>query len=201
MDALMTVALVGAAAANSAAPGPCILVASSRAAMNGLQSGLQVTLGIAASKVFLLVVSWTMIMGIVSLTGEAREALRIAGLAVLVMLAMTMITVQSSARAPVIGRLRLGDASLGLALGLSSPLNLLFMFALLPQFVDVERLDAASIAIASAAVLLGGALPIAAACVFSARVLKTSPQMVRLINRLCGVALLGFAGLAAVAGP
>lgn len=103
-----------AAAANSAAPGPCILAASSRAATGGLWSGARVTLGIAA---------------------------------------------------------------------------------------DLRRLDAACIAFATAAILLGGALPVLAACVFAARALRIGQQLAGHITRLCGGALLVFAGLAVVAGP
>ena len=204
MDAILALGLAGAATANAAAPGPGILIASSRAATDGLWSGLRVTLGIAASTVILLAGSWAMILGVLSLTSEAQAALRFGGLALLVMLALTMLTAHSgagaAAGAPTIGRLRLGDGTLGLTLGLSSPLQLLFLFALLPQFVDVEKLDATAMAIATAAVLVGTAVPFIAASMFSARVLRIGPQMAHRITRLCGVALLAFAGLALVAG-
>jgi hypothetical protein len=57
------------------------------------------------------------------------------------------------------------------------------------------------VALASGAVLLGGVLPLVAACVFVTRMQGSRPANVRHITRLCGGAILCFAGLAMVAGP
>jgi threonine/homoserine/homoserine lactone efflux protein len=200
MDAIMILGLVGAAAASAATPGPCILMTSSRTATDGLPSGLRVVLGISAAKLILLVCSWAMILGIMTLSDGAVESLRLGGLALLVALALTMLTAPARLVAgPIIGTRRLGDTMLGLVLGMSSPVSLLFVFALLPQFVDVQRLDATSVALASGAVLLGGALPFLAACIVATRAFRGRPR-IDWINRACGATLLGFAGLAAVAG-
>lgn len=203
MDAILVLGLAGAAAANSAAPGPCILVTCSRATTHGLRSGFCVSLGIALSLLILLGSAWAMILGVLSISGEAWRVLRIAGLAMLVILAISMLAKQpgAEARAPVIGRLWQSDWAVGLVAGLSSPWNLMFIFALLPQFVDVGSLEAASIAVATAAVLLGGMLPYVLACLFSAHVLRTFPQIARRTTRLCGAALLVFAGASIVAAP
>jgi threonine/homoserine/homoserine lactone efflux protein len=98
------------------------------------------------------------------------------------------------------GGWRLGDGALGLVVGLSSPLNLIFILALLPQFVGLGRLDAGSVALASAAMLLGGVLPLIAASIFSAHMLGTRPEAMRHLTRLCGGAILCFAGLAMMGG-
>lgn len=127
MDTILVFGLAGAAAVNSAVPGPCILVASSRAATDGLWSGFRVTFGIALSDVILLALVWTMILGVLTLPGATQEILRLGGLALLVILALAML----------------------------------------------------------------------AACLFSARVLRTGRQMARRVSRLCGGALLGFAALTA----
>jgi threonine/homoserine/homoserine lactone efflux protein len=200
MDAMMMLALAGAAAANSAAPGPAILIAASRAATDGLTAGLRFTFGIAVADVLLIAASWAMIAGAMSLSDVALEALRLGGLALLTGLGVAMLAGPAGAAGglPSLGRLRAGDGVLGLALGLSSPMNLLFMFALLPQFVDAERLDATSVALASGVVLIGGLGPFLAACILSARVLRTGPRMARRITRGCGAALLGLAGLALI---
>ncbi len=195
--------LFGAAAASAAAPGPCLLVAANRAATDGLGSGLRVTLGIAGSKIILLIASWGLILGTLTLSRATEEFLRTGGLALLVILALGMLAARPApvAGATLIGGLRLSDGALGLALGLTSPLNLLVMFALLPQFVDLARLDAAAVLQASAAVLLGGALPVLIACRLAARVRMTGPDTARRVNRACGALLLGFAGLALMAAP
>lgn len=203
MDVLTVFALAGAAAVNAAAPGPCILVIASRAATEGLGSGLRVTLGAALSVVLLLAAAWAMILGALTLSPSALEMMRLVGLAVLVALALAMLAIDPapSAGTPVGGRLRLGDATLGLALGITSPFHLVFIFALLPQFLDIRRLDAGSILVASAAVLVGAVLPFVMTSLLAARVLRTGRRMARWITRACGVALLGFAALALLGAP
>ena len=211
MDPLLALGLTAAAAANSAVPGPCLLVASSRAATEGAGSGLRVTLGVALSDAVLLAASWAMILGALTLSDGAAEVLRLGGLAVLVALALVMLSVRPGqvagpvvgpvAGGPALGRLRLGDGALGFALGLSSPLNLLFMFALLPQFVDLARPGPGCVLMASAAVLLGGALPLVLACLLASRVRLRRPETACRVTRACGAALLGIAGLALLAAP
>ena len=203
MDPLLTLGLTGAAAASSAAPGPCILLASWRSATDGLVSGLRVTLGIAASKVMLLACSWSVIFGMLTVSEAAQDAFRWGGIALLLGLALMMLADRpaalAGARRP--GRWHLGDSGLGLWVGLSSPMNVIFILALLPQFVELERLSASMVAQASAAVLVGGVTPLVVACLFSTRVLCSRPLALRYLTRLCGGAILCFAGLALVAGP
>jgi threonine/homoserine/homoserine lactone efflux protein len=203
MDVLTLFALAGAAAVNAAAPGPGILVIASRAATEGLQSGLRVALGIGLAVAILLAAAWAMILGALTLSASAVEVMRLVGLAVLVTLALAMLASNpgQSTGTPGIGRLRLGDIALGLTLGLTSPYLLVFVFVLLPQFVDLQRLDARSIAAASAAFLIGTMLPLLVACILASRILQTGQRFARRIMRGCGVALLGFAGLALVSAP
>ena len=203
MDWLAMGGLVGAAAVNSAAPGPCILVTVTRAAAHGIRSGLRVTMGILLSIVLLLTVAWSMILGISSVPGEALQILRSGGLLLLVGLALLMLRAEPLAPRvePVQGRHRFGDGAMGLAAGLSSPFNLLFIFALLPQFVDLAQLDAAAITLATTAVLIGSALPYLGACAFASALLQPSLRQARIVTRGCGIALLGFAALALVSAP
>jgi threonine/homoserine/homoserine lactone efflux protein len=203
MDPVLALGLAGAAAASSAAPGPCILLACCRSATDGLLSGLRVTLGIAASKILLLACSWGVILGMVGVGEAAQNAFRLGGIALLAGVAVTMLAAQPVplTGALAVGKWRLGDGALGLAVGLSSPLNLLFILALLPQFVDLAQLELGMAVLASAAVLLGGILPLLAACMFSAQLLAARPEIMRHALRLCGGAILGFAAFAMVAGP
>lgn len=202
MDTIMVFGLAGVAAASAAAPGPCILLVASRAANRGLSSGLRVVLGISAGKSILLACSWAMILGTLTLPDAALEAMRLGGLVLLVALSLAMLNTKSAPQvaAPIGGRQRLGDTLLGLVLSLSSPLSLLFIFAILPQFVDIQRLDAAGVAVASGAILTGGVLPFLATCFFAARAFESVPHLAAPINRACGVGLLGFVGLSVVVG-
>lgn len=203
MDPAAIVLLAGAAAAKAAAPGPCILVAASRSASSGVASGLCIAGGAVLSNALLLGIAWLALAGMLAVTAGAADLLRSVGIVLLLILAVSMLwarplTVQ---RPPVQGRLRLGDGALGLALGLTNPMNLIFVFALLPQFVELSRFDTACIASATAAVLIGGAVPLIGACVFASALLRPGARQVRAVTRLCGVALLGFAGLAVVGMP
>jgi threonine/homoserine/homoserine lactone efflux protein len=74
------------------------------------------------------------------------------------------------------------------------------MLALLPQFLDSGRATVEAAALVTAVVLLGGALPLAAASALGAGALRRVPGGGRLISRAGGITLLGFAGLAAL-GP
>ena len=203
MEMIAIVGLAGAAAANSAVPGPCILVTVTRAATRGIRSGLGVTLGILLSLVVLLAVAWSMVLGLSSLSGEAIEVLRVGGLLLLVGLALLMLRARPVAVRvdPAQRQRRLGDCAIGVAVGLSSPFNLLFIFALLPQFVDVPRLDATALVLATTAVLIGSTLPYLGACTFASALLRPSVRQAQFVTRGCGVALLGFAALAVVSVP
>lgn len=207
LDALLAMGLAGAAAVNSAAPGPSLLVVSSQAATEDLGSGLRVTLGIAPYDAILLLVAAAMILGALTLSDTAAETLHLGGPAVPVALALAMLAARPApvatpvAGGKALGRLRPGDGALSPALGLSSPLNLLFMFALLPQFVDLGQPGPACPVLASAAVLFGGALPFVAACLLASRLRLRRPETARRFMRTCGTALLGVAGLALAATP
>lgn len=226
MEMIAIAGLFGAAAAAAAAPWPCILVVASRAATGGLERGLCVTLDIMTSSALLLAAAWAMILGLLSLSDAMFEMLRIAGLGIIVVFAVSMLRATPGcgpARVP----LRIDDVGTGLLLGLSNPLQLLFMFALLPQFVPLAHADAPAVALATGAVLLGiavpmvmaagaavvwlgpllrrshlvtracGGSPLVIACLCAAHVLRTGRRSARTISRLCGGVLLAIVVVAA----
>lgn len=197
MEMIATAGLFGAAAAAAAAPGPCILVVASRAATGGLERGLRVTLGIMGSSALLLAAAWAMILGLLALSDAVFEMLRIAGLGIILVFAVAMLRATPGtgpARVP----LRINDVGTGLLLGLSNPLQLLFMFALLPQFVPVAQADAPAVAIATGAVLMGIAVPMVMAAAAAGALLGPLLQRSHLVTRACGAALVGIAVLAAL---
>lgn len=199
MEGITLIGLLGASVVAGAAPGPCILVVAGRAATGGLMRGLGVTLGVMLSSAVLLAAAWAMIIGALSLSDLVINGLRLGGLVVLVALGLAMLCAAPGAGSECSG-LPLGDVASGLALGLSNPLQLLFMFALLPQFVDVSGLVRQDVAVASVVVLLGIAVPMVAAAAGADALLKPIRARTRAITRGCGLSLLGFAGLSMVAG-
>jgi homoserine/homoserine lactone efflux protein len=198
MDALALFALFAAAAANSAVPGPCIVLTLSRSAVEGIAAGLRVTLGIALADLTLLAVAWAAIFGAITLSDSVFTALKAAGIAAIALIALAMLRdTAPSSGVPPSGR-TFGHVAAGLGLGLASPLNLVFMLALLPQFLDIGRATAQSAALVTAVVLLGGALPLAAASALGASALRRVAGGGRWITRAGAVTLLGFAVLAAL---
>lgn len=198
MEMIAIAGLFAAAAVAAAAPGPCILVVACRAATGGLERGLRVTLGVVASSALLLAGAWAMILGLLSLSEAAVDMLRIAGLGVIVVFAVAMLRAAPGA-GPARVPLRIDDVGTGLLLGLSNPLQLLFMFALLPQFVPLAKADASAVALATGAVLLGIALPMVMAAAAAGAWLGPVLQRSHLVTRACGGALLAVVILA-VAG-
>jgi threonine/homoserine/homoserine lactone efflux protein len=196
-------ALVGASLASSAAPGPVILTVISRSVTHGQGSGLQVALGYVLAKAMLLGLAAAILGGVLSISDGMFDGVRLVGLLLLVGLAVLMLRADPLAAGlqPVQGRIRLGEVATGLALGVTSPYVLVFVVALLPQFLDLTQIDAAEWAMAAAAVLIGAALPMVTAALCATKLLRPSLRQARIVARSCGVALLGFAGLAVVAAP
>ena len=197
MDGVMIVSLFGASAVAGAAPGPCIVLVATRAATGGRASGLRVTFGVVLSSVVLIAVAWGMIRGALSMSVHFVEWMRLGALVVLLALGIMLL------RAPVEARVgcdhpSFGDLASGFALGLSSPIKLLFIFALLPQFDDLSGLAASHVATATLAVLLGISAPMVIAAFAADTLLSPFRMRAYLMTRGCGLALLGFAGLAAV---
>lgn len=198
MDGFMIFSLLGASAIAGAAPGPCILLVASCGAIGGRWSGLRVTFGVVLSSVVLIAVAWGMILGALSVSNMMIDWMRLGGLVVLLVLGVILL------RAPVEAGARrggppFGDVTSGFGLGLSNPLQLLFMFALLPQFVDISNMAASHVASATLAVLFGIAAPMVVVAIGTDVLLRPFRMRAHLMTRGCGAALLGFAGLAAFA--
>jgi threonine/homoserine/homoserine lactone efflux protein len=83
--------------------------------------------------------SWGVISCMVRFDESAQTAVRLGGIVLLIGLALTMLAAPRAAgRAHSLVRWRLSDGAMGLVAGLSSPMNLVFILALLPQFVDLS---------------------------------------------------------------
>ena len=197
MDPLALSALFLAALVNAAIPGPVLLLVIARAGRRGAGAGLAVSLGATLAVAILLGVVWMVLLGAVQMAPQILATLKLAGIVLLVWLGLRMLHeagVPHPGHAP---RLHLGNVAAGLALGLSSPFNLIFLLALLPQAVAPAALTVERAVLASALVLLGTAIPKLLATMIVTLHTRRTPVPSAWLARAGGLALLGFAGFAA----
>lgn len=201
MDGASYLALMAAAFVNAALPGPGIFFAIGRSAHSGTMAGLRATLGMLIATLTLLVATFAVLRGLLLISPEGMSAMRLFGASVLGVLA-ALLMLGRPMRAGQMPRRRthgLGDVAGGLAMGLTSPLHLVFLLAIVPQFVDVAAagwLDLAAVCLGIVGVT---AVPMVAVSLLGAGALLLSPRGALWITRAGGLAMLGFAGLAAVA--
>jgi threonine/homoserine/homoserine lactone efflux protein len=201
MDTAAFLILMTASAVNMALPGPAILLTFTRATCRGLAAGAWVSAGILLSSLALATAALLILAGLMEVSDGALSVLRWVGLGVILWIAMRLLLAPVAAAASEPGQVRTGDFLAGFALGATSPFNLVFLLALLPQFAP-DRLSPANASAMIAAVLLGALLILAAVSLLGAAagqaVLGRTGASV--LQRLAGATLAGFA-LAAAAMP
>lgn len=144
MDWLDLTALFSAAAVNAALPGPCTILTISTSVAAGRNGGVRVSIGILLANLVLVAAALAIIGGILSITPEMFRVLKWVGALLLLAIALRILSVEGrpcgdGRRAPTGRRSHVAN---GLMAGISSPFNLAFMIALLPQFLP-ERTDLA----------------------------------------------------------
>lgn len=200
--------LLAATVANSVVPGPGMLLAVGRSAASGFRAGLLVSLGMALATLVLIVIVWAVMAGAVAISNGGLAILRSVGVGVLILLAFALLigTPVGTVASPGLGagrvaRLWLGDVGGGLATGLTSPVHLIFLLALLPQFVDLARLSYVELALISAVIVVITTIPMLAASALGAATDRFGFGWACHVQRCSGLALLAFAGFAVMAGP
>lgn len=206
MDTVSLLALLVAASLNAVVPGPGMMLALGRSAAHGLGAGVQVSLGMALATLVLIAVVWAVMAGMLIMTDSGLAMLRIAGIGVIVLLSLMLLigpgietVAEPGLRA---GRLTLrwmGDLGGGLATGLTSPVHLVFLLALLPQFVDFTRVSVSDLALVTMAILVITTIPMLAVSALGARSGRLGFGWARRVMRVSGVALLGLAAFSAAA--
>lgn len=199
MDDIVLFALFAAAALNAVVPGPGMVLAVSRSAAAGSSAGLWITLGMLLATLILMFVTWAVLFGVFSLSVVLFDYLELAGLALLAAIAVLLLragpvplTIAPPLAQPS-GRRALGDLAGGLATGLSSPVHLLFLLAMLPQFVDIGRIETADVVLVTLGILLITAVPMVGVSFLAAGAGRLLPRYHRWISRVGGLAILGFA--------
>ena len=200
MDSASLIALLAASTVNAVLPGPGIFFAIGRSARSGADAGLRATLGFLLATLILLWATFAVLRGLMLVSPEGISAVRWFGASVLAVLAALLI-LGRPARPGRLPRSRgqgLGDVLGGLVLGLSSPLHLVFLLAIVPQFVDVAAARWSDLAVVTLGILAVTAVPMVAVSLLGAGALRLSPRGALWLTRAGGVAMLGFAGIVLV---
>lgn len=201
MDPLALAALFIASTINAAIPGPCILLIIGRSARGGLRAGLWVVTGVLFSALVLVTVAILTLLGLLTISLGALTAMKWIGVAILLWLAAGMIRARPPASAdhPARSLADVGDLVSGAMVGFSSPINLVFLLALLPQFVPATGLAPDAALLLGGAYLAGGLVAETAAALFGAASLRLTGGNSRWIELGGAAALFGFAGMALLA--
>ncbi len=140
--------LFAASFVNAIAPGPVVVLTFGRAARSGLRAGTTVSLGVLLADLLLVALALGVALGAFALSASGFAAMKWLGIAVLFALALSCVRAADrppGAAAPPVRR----DGVAGLMLGLTSPYNLVFYLALLPQVLPGPPEAGAALAIAA----------------------------------------------------
>jgi len=167
MDSSVLFALFVAAFVNAVLPGPCVILTFGRTVRAGVPAGLVVTAGILAADLVLVATAVGVTFGLVALAPAAFPAMKWLGIVCLVALALRSVR---AATVPVETTRPTHDGAGGFVVGLSSPYNLLFYGAVLPQALPVMEVDVGAalltVAVTLTAIALAqlGVVALAAGC-------------------------------------
>lgn len=154
MKADILLALFVASFVNAALPGPCMIATMGRTLRGGWRAGALVSLGVLAADTLLVAAAIAALLGVLSLSPAALTAMKWAGIAALLGLAVQCLRApKPRAAGGASGR---GCVLTGVTVGLSSPYNLVFYLALMPQILTGAAPPGFLLGVAAA--LLGGIL-------------------------------------------
>jgi threonine/homoserine/homoserine lactone efflux protein len=196
MDQAMFALLFFATAINAALPGPCTILTASRSAVAGQAAGMRITLGVLLANLVLATITLAVMRGVLTVSDQAFGAMKWGGIAVLLAMAARMLFAKPvKERSAPCAPHSLSEIGAGLMVGLSSPYNLVFLLALLPQFVPAE-LGVATVTGVLGAVLCGAAVGQLGAVTVGLCSRSVLGARSRWIERASAVCLIGFAGTA-----
>lgn len=122
-------------------PGPAVMFVMSQTARHGLQAGVAGTLGVVSGHLFTFSAVALGLAALLAKYGDAVWAIRVVGALYLMYLGVKMLMSKTRVDARINGdgaampAARGGILLQGLAVQLTNPKNLLFVLALLPQFI------------------------------------------------------------------
>lgn len=201
METHLLFALFAAAAVNSVIPGPGMVLAMARSITDGFAAGVRVSIGMVVATFLVMCTVWAVLAGLLHLSDTMLRLLRLAGILVIVGFAVSLLVPERfRARGRRRARARrgpqMGDMAGGVMTGLTSPVHLLFLLALVPQFVDLTSTTPGMLVLITMGILLITAIPMLAVSLLAARTGRFGLGWAMGVRRIAGVLLLGFAGLA-----
>ena len=144
--------LFAASFVNAAIPGPCMVLTFGRSARAGARAGIAVSLGVLVADLMLVLLAFGLARGAVALSSAGLGAMKWAGIALL--LGLALYCLRAGERPPAEASSARRDGLAGLMVGLTSPYNLVFYLALVPQ--AMTEVPAGGEALAIIAATLGG---------------------------------------------
>ena len=199
MDPAMFTVLFSVTAINAALPGPCTNLTASRTAVAGQAAGMRITLGVLLANLVLVTITLTAMHGALTVSEQAFSAMKWAGIAVLFAMAVRMLLSRSADDGPATcAQHGMSEVGAGLMVGLSSPYYLVFLLALLPQFIPAQ-MGIATVMTVVAIVLSGAAVGQLGSVIVGLCSRGVLGGRARWLDRAAGVCLIGFAGTAAAA--
>ena len=198
MGSMTLAALYVATFVNAAMPRPCVVLAASRTARGGVRSGLLVSVGVIAGIACLTLLAFGVLLGFFSLSRPVLGAIKWAGVAALLVLAARGLR-------PASGGVSFrgagyGDFGAGAVIVVTSPSVIVFLLALLPQFLPAEATDLGPAVLGAGVFVAGVAVGQGAAIVFARCLARPGAASSRWVERAGSVMLAGFAGAAVFAG-
>ena len=184
-------------------PGPAVMFVMSQTARHGMHGGVAATLGIVSGHLFTFSAVALGLTALLTRYSDAIAAIRIVGALYLIYLGGKMLISRKRGDASVTAngspngsadKPRRGIALQGLAVQLTNPKNLLFVFALLPQFIRPGHPLLLQLAIMlTLTILIDGVflLGYAGLAARGARALKGS-RVMSWLERVFGAALIFF---------
>ena len=184
-------------------PGPAVMYVMSQTARHGMGCGVAATLGIVSGHLFTFSAVALGLAALLARYSDAIAAIRIVGALYLIYLGAKMLISRQRGDAPIAGngnangaggKPHHGIALQGLAVQLTNPKNLLFVFALLPQFIRPGYPLLLQLGIMlTLTILIDGAflLGYASLAARGARALKDS-KVIMWLERVFGAALIFF---------
>lgn len=184
----------------AAMPGPCVVLTLARTSAAGASAGLRVTGGVMAGAAVVTLVAFAAMLGAISIADAALTLMKWLGVAVLLALAAhTLLGTLRPGAAPLPPGPGRRDGWAGAAVVICSPSVLIFLIAMLPQFLTGGSSDLGP-ALRAALVFLAGVASAQVAAValgYCSIRLGMGPR--RWADRASGLLLVAFAGMAAFA--
>jgi homoserine/homoserine lactone efflux protein len=181
----------------SLVPGPAFITVLSTALRHGLRSALCANAGVIAGDAFYFLLTAAGLGSLLAASYWAFTTVKVIGIIYLVYLGLRSLfypdnSVVDAAQPASKGRRAFFAA---FTVQLANPKLLLFLAALVPQFIDPVRPAPAQFAILGVIFMLSDAIVYSLLSIFAARArtLLSTPRAARLTNRISGAAMLGAA--------